>query len=296
MLAVAANPSPRLPRAVSLLLLAGTGVMAAQITWQVLAPDLRPAATVEIPVTEPAPPAPDTQESPLAGVAEVPLFGVPGVRGVPEPVAAPDTRLRLRLVGLVAGDTPDQGRAIIAESGSPERLYAVGDALGGGQARLHQIHADRVILERGGSYETLRLPRADGSAPGRTAASPDQHGIDPRRSEVVPVPPPQRTDIPSIQRSEWLDDPDRLLQVVRARPVIRDGNLHGLEVRPTRNARQFEQAGLRPGDVITSVNGVPLSAIDDPDRLFEDLAAQTQVSIVVERDGQPLPLTIQLLD
>ena len=288
MLAIAANPPSMLPRAATLLLVVAAGVMAAQLTWQILAPDVRPPVTVDIPAPDPTPVAPAAQESPLARVAEVPLFGVLGVRAAPEPVVAPDTRLRLRLIGLVAGDTPDQGRAIIAESGSPERLYGIGDPVGGGQARLHQIHPDRVILERDGNYETLRLPRADGT----TAATP---GTAPARSVPTAATPPT-SDEPRIERSEWLQDPERLLQTVRARPVIQGGVLHGLEVHPTRNARQFQQAGLRPGDVITSVNGMPLSAIDDTDRLFADLSGQMRVDIVVERDGQALPISIQLVD
>ena len=277
-----ANPAgnPLLPRAVGLLLLVAVGVLAAQVTWQIVEPDVRPSVTQAIEAARVTPTATGAVESPLAAVADLPLFGVLGARTAPPPTAAPETRLRLRLVGLAAGDTPTQGHAIIAESGSPERLYTVGDTIGG-QARLHEVHADRVILERGGSLETLRLPRSD-------AAS------------VSPATAPARAapsaDLPRVQRSEWLEDPEKLLQSVHARPIIRDGALYGLEVRPTRNARQFQQAGLQPGDVITSVNGVPLAAIEAPENLFEELAAQSQVGIVVDRGGEALPLTIQLID
>ena len=288
MLAIAANPPSMLPRAVTLLLIVGAGVMAAHLTLRVLAPDVRPAVTVDIPAPDRTRVAPVSSESPLARVAEIPLFGEPGVRTVPEPVVAPDTRLRLRLVGLVAGDTPDQGRAIIAESGSPERLYGIGDPVGSGQARLHQVHPDRVILDRDGTYETLRLPRAD-------AATTEAPGATPTRLAPTTT-TPAASDAPRVQRSEWLQDPERLMQSVRARPVIEDGVLRGLEVHPTRNARQFQQAGLRPGDVITAVNGMPVSAIEDTDRLFQELAGQMRVDIVVERGGQPLPISIQLVD
>jgi len=289
MLAIAVNPPSMLPRALSLLLLVAVGLMAAQLTWQVLAPDVRPPVTADIPAADVSPAAPVSRESPLAEVAAVPLFGELGERAAPEPVVAPDTRLRLRLVGLVAGDAPEQGRAIIAERNNPEQLYGVGDAIAGGQARLHRIHPDRVILERDGAYETLWLPRADGTTGGGDSAAP------PARAAPAAA-PSAGADEPRIQRSEWLEDPERLLQAVRARPVIQGGALHGLEVRPTRNARQFQQAGLRPGDVITSVNGMPLSAIQDTDQLFADLAGQSQVNVVVEREGQALPLSIQLID
>jgi general secretion pathway protein C len=289
MMAIATRSPTAVPRTFSLLLLLAIAVMAAQLTWQVLEPDLRRAPTVDVPAADMTPLTSAAQESPLSGIADLALFGVLGERPVAEVVVAPETRLRLRLVGLVAGEGPEQGRAIIAESGSPERLYAVGDAVGGGQARLHQIHTDRVILEREGNYETLRLPRGDSS----TAGAPPAPAAPARATASAQEP---MTDEPRVQRSEWLSDPERLMQSVRARPVIQDGMLHGLEVRPTRNARQFQQAGLRPGDVITSVNGMPVSAIEDTDQLFAELSAQSQVDIVIERDGQALPLRIQLID
>jgi general secretion pathway protein C len=272
--------NPLLPRAVGLLLLVAAGALAARVTWQIVEPDVRPPVTQAIEAAPVTPAAPGAVESPLAAVADLPLFGVLGASTAPPVTAAPETRLRLRLVGLAAGDTPGQGHAIIAESGSPERLYAVGDTIAG-QARLHEVHADRVILERGGSLETLRLPRSDAS-PAAAASAP---------TRAVPS-----ADLPRVQRSEWLDDPEKLLQSVQGRPIIRDGALYGLEVRPVRNARQFQQAGLQPGDVITSVNGMPLASIEAPENLFEELAAQSQVGIVVERGGEALPLTIQLID
>ncbi len=287
MLTFATNPWRYLPRFVSVLLLIALGALAARFTWQIVEPDLRPGVSIDISVEEmPTMPAAPTQPS-FADSADLPLFGTLGKPTAIEPVIAPETRLRLRLIGLAASNVPEQGHAIIAESGSPERLYTVGDSVGGGQARLYQIHADRVILERNGRYETLRLPRAEGiiSAPPETTRAQDSR-----------ISVPLAADVPRVQRSEWLSDPERLLGAIQARPVIRDNMLHGLEVRPTRNARQFQQAGLRPGDVITSVNGVPLSAIDDTDRLFEDLRSQAQVDIVVERDGRPVPLAVQLID
>ncbi|AHE99800.1 type II secretion system protein GspC [Thioalkalivibrio paradoxus] len=273
-----------LPRAVSVVLLLAVGVLGARLTWQVVEPQVRPPVGVDIrPESAPAA-AGEPRKSPLAQVADLPLFGELGVPAEPAPVVAPETQLRLRLVGLMAGDHPERGWAIIAEGGGQERLYTVGDTIAG-QARLHQIHADRVILERNGRLETLRLPRADGTSSARADAPP--------RAPAAAA--PERAQ-PSVQRSEWLDNPERLMQAVQARPVIRSGELHGVEVRPVRNAREFREAGLQAGDVITSVNGIPLSAIDDIERLLQELAGQSQVDVVLERDGQSISLGIQLLD
>ncbi len=303
-LAISLVSSALWPRGISMLLLVLLAALAASITWQLLAPDVRPGVTLHIQAEPVVPSTARPAESPLAEVAQLPLFGVLHERVEAAPVVAPETRLRLRLVGLSAGNSPDTGHAIISEDNRRERLYTVGDAIGSGQARVHQIHADRVILERDNAYETLRLPRADGtavaaSAPARAPSyvpSPDfESDADPTDSDSM-ADLAADPGMPHVRREDWLSDPDRLMQSIRARPVIQNGTLHGLEVRPTRNARQFQQAGLRPGDVITSVNGMPVASIDNTDSLLQELSTQSQVELVVERNGQALPLSVQLLD
>jgi hypothetical protein len=127
MLAIATTPPPVLPRAVSVLLLLGLGVMAAQMTWQLLEPDVRPAATIDIAAESVAPTPAAAPESPFATVARLPLFGVLGERAAPEPVVAPETRLRLRLVGLMAGTT--RSRATRSSSRVAARSACTGLAL-----------------------------------------------------------------------------------------------------------------------------------------------------------------------
>ena len=54
----------------------------------------------------------------------------------------------------------------------------------------------------------------------------------------------------------------------------------------------FTQLGLRPGDMIVQINGM---ALDDPARgmeVFRSLGDATQVSVTVERNGQPQVLTL----
>lgn len=307
--------SPALwPRGISVLLLMLLAALAASLTWQVLAPDVRPGVTLHIQAEPAGPSTAGPAESPLAEVAQLPLFGVLNERVAAAPVVAPETRLRLRLVGLSAGGNPNAGHAIITEDNRRERLYTVGDAIGSGQARVHQIHADRVILERDNAFETLRLPRADGGAvtagaraqaPGNTAPrdyESDTYPMDSGSTDAYPTDSDSMAGLasdpgePHVRRVDWLSDPDRLMQSIRARPVIQNGMLHGLEVRPTRNARQFQQAGLQPGDVITSVNGMPVASIDNTDSLLQELSTQSQVDLVVERNGQAIPLSVQLLD
>jgi general secretion pathway protein C len=65
-------------------------------------------------------------------------------------------------------------------------------------------------------------------------------------------------------------------------------------VYPGRDRAAFTSAGLRPGDLVVSVNGVQL---DDPAKALQmlgDLSQAGQVNLVVERGGQTQNISINL--
>jgi hypothetical protein len=61
-----------------------------------------------------------------------------------------------------------QALSRVGDPGGREAHYSIGDSLPG-NARLAGIYADRIMLDRSGHYETLRLPR-DLTAVGDKAA------------------------------------------------------------------------------------------------------------------------------
>ena len=192
-----------------------------------------------------------------------------------DPVDAPDTRLNLELRGTIAAEEADRALAIIAESNREEKVYAIGDAVAGG-ASLHSVYPDKVILRRAGQLETLRLPRADDSGGAKNA---------PRRQAAAPA---RATSIREIVSQS----PAKLTDVLRPQPVFRDGQQQGYRVYPGRDRQRFTALGLRPGDLITQINGVSL---DDPARgmeIFRTLGDASQVSVTLERSGQAQVLSL----
>jgi general secretion pathway protein C len=174
-------------------------------------------------------------------------------------------------------DDPEEALAIIAEKGGDEQVYAIGDAVPG-NASLHSVHPDRVLLRRAGRLEALRLPRADETSGGPRTASA-------RRRVTAPLATASLREI--IDRNSA-----RITDVIRPQPVFRDGQQQGYRVYPGRERQQFAQLGLRPGDLITQINGM---ALDDPARgmeIFRGLGDATQVSVTLERNGQTEILTL----
>lgn len=209
---------------------------------------------------------------------------------VPVAVDAPDTKLSWTLKGVLSDPDPARSAAILVTQGQPEKLYRVGATLPG-QVRLEQVLADRVMLMRDGQLETLRLKRNELNGSGRSARN--------ARTAALPEVDANQTLAPDgnlarIDREAWLNDPQRFAEVISANPVMVDGTLYGIEVSPARNAREFEAAGLKAGDVITDVDGTPVSQIEDYRDILRDMSGASSVSVSLERDGQPMNITITM--
>lgn len=191
--------------------------------------------------------------------------------------SAPETQLKLSLSGVLATNDKDSARAIIAGPDGEEKPYAVGDTLPG-NAKLKQILVDRVVLQSGGRYETLRLPVDAGglSVPDNAVTAPEPGGED-----VAPQPPQ------SLQqyRQQLLANPAHLLDLIQVIPVSQNGVFQGFRLGPGRNPQFLRRFGLQPGDMVTSVNGI---ALDDPGKgaqALQTIATATEINVTVRRGG-----------
>lgn len=259
------------------LLVAITSVLLARLTWTLIERTsvLPPAASV--PLAELQADSATGARGGFRELAALSVFGTPAREN--RVVNAPETSLSWTLKGVFTNPDPSRSAAILAPQGQPEKLYRVGASLPG-SVTLQEVFADRVILDRGGRLETLRLKRHD---------APASAG---RRS--APALPAAAQAEPRVDRDAWVNDPQRFLDVISANPVMEDGVLYGLEVSPARNAREFEAAGLVSGDVITEVNGRPVAEISDYRDLLAELADASSVSVSLERNGEPMNITINM--
>ena len=228
-------------------------------------------------------PAPISQTSQsqtvdVAAITSAHLFGeVPVEARVQDASNAQQTSLPLVLVGIIAADNPEDGLAILGENAAGAKVYAVGDNVPGG-AKLHQVLSDKVIIDRNGVLESLMLPRA--LQPG--APAPSTAAL--------------QTEAPIMDRMRKLiaNDPGLMADIMRPQPVFAQGKQKGYRVYPGRNRQAFSRLGLRPGDLVTAINGTPL---DDPSRgqeVFGTLGSSSEAHITVIRGGQQQDLTLNI--
>ncbi len=271
--AMVAQASSRLPFWVSLLLVILIAWYAARIFWLLFpgtaAPIWAPPARTETASERGA------QGIDVAAIIATHLFGE-DTGEAPPPVEtqdAPETRLNLELRGAIAAQDRRMAHAIIADGAGREQVYFLDDPVPGG-ATLHRVQIDRVILNRGGALETLKLPR-----------------------EFAATAPPQQTQQVTTSRRQTVqqvvsDNVATFTEIIRPQPYMPNGQLKGYRIYPGRNRQQFAALGLRPGDLVTEINGMTLDNPAQGMEIFRSLGDTTQVTVTLERSGQPQVLTL----
>lgn len=93
-------------------------------------------------------------------------------------------------------------------------------------------------------------------------------------------------------RESILQNPQEAMQLINAQPVMDGGQLKGYRVNPGKDRRLFNSVGLRPGDIVTSVNGIQLNDPTQMGNLFDQLRTAGQLNVTVERGGQQRQLSL----
>ena len=266
--------SRRLPRLLANLLLAGlvvyVALVLAQTTW-LIAWDDRPVAMA---------PASDSRASASGGGRLQPLaahqvFGrAEEQTRVAEVVrrSAPETRLNLRLEGVLVAERPEDSGAIVAGSNGVTEHYRVGEVLPG-NAELAEVEPGRVLIRRNGQYETLTFEEqlSTGLVEGveeRSASSPEQFLSEAR---------------------EQLGSQGVAALAPYGLSPTGEGGTSGYVY--DGSSAMLNAVNLQAGDVITAVNGQRLGDLEQDMMLFENWRSEPQLEIEIERDGSILTVS-----
>jgi len=201
---------------------------------------------------------------------------------------APPTKLNLKLKGLFYSDNKNNARAIIADAKQKEDSYAIGDDVPGG-AKVHDILKTKVILEHNGKLETLELPQ---DIPLTAVANANNRRASRNNSRSSAAPPINSTigdngELLKQYRDALVSNPQSVMGLISARPYSKDGRLVGYRIKPGKDRHLLRRFGLRSGDVVTAVNGVPMNNPIKALEVLRDLSTATSLSVDIERNGTP---------
>jgi len=278
------------------------------------APDI-PTASVSSVVSSAGRGANSGQAIDIQALKEAHIFGEADEAAIAEenvsvaPVAnnveneAVDTQLNLILRGVVGSNLETGGRAIIA-NGSEQNIYAPGDELPAGRGvTLAKVLDTRVILNNNGRYESLWLYQ-EGSS-GRSTISSSVTPVEQNsRSRPDDEPEPQAElfadpapayDTPTQGGEDPASEAARTLSDVVAMSIHREGGqVVGYRIRPGRNAEQFTALGLQTDDIVTAVNGVPLTSPGKVMEIYKNMSNATSASLEIKRGGSVMSIDIVL--
>jgi len=152
-------------------------------------------------------------------------------------------------------------------------LAALALACGGGQ------QAKAPARDKAAVAASASTPSASTSAPNASASLPASAL---RRSEVRAV---VNAGLGAFLQRVTLDD----------QPAFLGGKFHGFRIAALRGDT-WRGVDLRPGDVITRVNGFPIEHPEEALEAFKSLEVASELRVDYERDGAPRVLRYTIVD
>jgi type II secretion system protein C len=191
----------------------------------------------------------------------------------------------LAALGVVLSARPEASVAIL-RSGERTRVVALGETAFGG--RVAAITPAGVRLDFDGELLEVRLPVAAPPVAGAPAANAAAAG---RLEDPANLPREMARE--ELQRRLALET-TRILTETTLVPVQDEERVTGFALTRIPEGSLLSDAGLRPGDVLTSINDVPIDSFATLMGLWPRLQSESELRAIVLRDGRPVSLTLTL--
>jgi general secretion pathway protein C len=110
---------------------------------------------------------------------------------------------------------------------------------------------------------------------------------------VTPMIAPGGPSMESIRDATGVDAAE-LASQVQVFPVLENGRFAGVRLSAARDSTLFAQTGLRPSDIVTAVNGIPLDGPQRQAELMNSLRDARSLQLTVRRDGSEQQIGVDL--
>jgi general secretion pathway protein C len=210
------------------------------------------------------------------------------------------------LSGTLADRDPAAGVAVI-DAGEGEKAYRAGETIGAG-IKLARVYPDHAVVLRDGVEQTLALTRDCNLQPAEIVRQPTPGKTRGARTATSGASsPPAAANAngarqaahasPQLQQaiSRARTNPEEIASRLQIVPVLDGGRMTGIRLSAGgSDASLMSQIGVRPGDVVTAVNGAPVDSIARGQQIIEGLRTASSARVTVLRDGRPADITISL--
>jgi general secretion pathway protein C len=191
----------------------------------------------------------------------------------------------LALKGCIVAKRESESVAVLT-SGGRTRVVAVGETAFGG--RLLAVAFGTATLDFDGQSVKVRL--ASAAAPAARPAPAAQADAAPVFDPETPPRKMARADVDHRLTLEM----NRILSETALAPVMDGGRVVGVALSKVAQGSLLTEAGLRPGDVLTEINGTKIDGLATLMGLYARLQGEKELDAVVLRGGRSISLRVTL--
>ena len=178
-------------------------------------------------------------------------------------------------------------------------VFGEGDALA--DATVDEITRRRVYLMRGnGSREYLEIG-GEGAKKKKKAGDSDERADKRKRTgridwaEGITKIDDTHYQIERSAVENALANLDRLSRDARVVPNFQDGKSNGFKIFSIKRNSAARNLGLKNNDVLTGVNGTPLTSPDKALELYTQLQSEGHIELDIQRKGEPVTMEYDIL-
>ncbi len=223
--------------------------------------------------------------------------------------------LNVKLLGSMVAAQTRWSLALLLDSNTQQtHVLRIGELLLG-ESEVLEIMRDRIVFRRAGRLEFIRMehtlagnpvasPVAKAIKPVTPTAQVEAQNADPAvsksaaESKKAAAVANEATDggvqqvsenkytVPRATIEKQMSNPESLARQARIMPNYKDGESAGLRLVGISPNSVYSQLGIRSGDVIHSVNGVPLDNQRKAMEMLDKMRTEKSVTIEVERRGK----------
>ncbi|MDR9499553.1 MAG: type II secretion system protein N [Hydrogenovibrio sp.] len=190
--------------------------------------------------------------------------------------------LDIQLIGVISH--PTMRIAMIKHNGSVEN-FSVGDNVLDG-VTLIDIQTTFVVVDDQGKRKKLSLPFETNLDWISASKLSDQAGTVLSGSEL-------KSGLKHIGEA-LKQGPMALNRFLKFKPVYTEGKLSGVKIWPKRQAKLFQEVGLRAGDKVLSVNGRSVQSIFQSPSEWGRLLKLSTFTFEIDRDNHQKTVTLNL--
>jgi general secretion pathway protein C len=248
-----------------------------QLLFIMPGPPKKIATTIEAPKRQPAPISSYDvikERKLLGSISKGPAGTLTG-DDRDRPIAA----LGLLLKGTIAGSVI-YSRAIIEDKGK-QQIFKIGDSVSG--ANIIGIFRNKVILEMNGQEQML--------VPEETSGKKGAKGGPGSSAPAIPI---GGMSGGGGDMSSAMQNMEQFLGNARVVPYFKGGEPYGFRVTNVDNSSPLFGLGVRSGDVIKSVNGIPIKTPEDAMKLYQNMQNISSANVELERHGTTTSINVPL--